>query len=63
MAIVDLVRGELELLAHQIEQGSERRDRRGDEIALYTRDGRLARARAGGELLLGKAVPTPCFAK
>src|SRR5918996_171693 len=58
MAVVDLAGGELQLLAEEVEQGRQGRDRGGDDPALDPRDGRLRGARAGGELLLRHAVAT-----
>src|SRR5439155_9421341 len=56
--VVDRLRGELELLAHQVEPARERRDRERDEVALDPRNRGLGGARAGGELALRQAVAT-----
>jgi hypothetical protein len=41
VAVVDLLGPERETLAHQVEEVGERRDRRGDDVALDARDRRL----------------------
>src|SRR5215208_2799282 len=63
VAPVDLARVEHELLVHQLEQGRERGDRGGDEVAFDPRNRGLARTRPSGELSLRKAVPAPSLAK
>src|SRR5438874_9385138 len=56
--VVDRLRRELKLLAHQVEPARERRDRGRDEVALDPRNRGLRGARAGGELALRQAVAT-----
>jgi hypothetical protein len=56
VAVVDLLRAEDELLAHQVEELRQGRNTRRDEAALDARNRRLTRPCAGGELRLGQAV-------
>src|SRR5205085_1845636 len=56
MPVIDRLRVQAEFLAEQVEQVCERRDRRRDDVALDSRDRRLARACARGELRLRDAV-------
>lgn len=58
--VVDRIRLEPELLAHEVEERRKRRDRRRDLIALDTRDRGLGRSGPCRQLVLRQAVTAPC---
>ena len=63
VAVVDRPRFERELLTKEVEQVGKRVHRRGDQVALDSRDRGLRRAGPVGELLLRQAVPATSLAK
>src|SRR5712691_7322858 len=61
VAVVDRLRVENELLAHQVEERPQRLDRGGDQPPLDPRDRRLGGPSSRRELALRQPVPTPCI--